>query len=84
MPGVVELGDDVGGEGRISASSGSIMYHTTELTGGETNMSYPPRLVVSLLAVSLCGLAAIARAQGSVESDRAALLALYNATDGPN
>ena len=42
------------------------------------------RFMAGLLTVVLCGLAVGARAQGSVESDRAALMALYNATGGPN
>ena len=37
-----------------------------------------------LLAVVLFVLAGDARAQGSVQTDRAALVAVYNATGGPN
>ena len=42
-------------------------------------------LLAALILLCLCvGGATPARAQGSVESDRAALVAIYHATDGPN
>ena len=40
--------------------------------------------IPGLLAIALCGLAAGAQAQGSAAGDRAALMALYDATGGPS
>ena len=43
-----------------------------------------PRFVTAAATICLIALAGDALAQGSVASDRAALVALYNATGGPN
>lgn len=44
----------------------------------------PHGFLPGVLAIALCGGGADARAQGSVESDRTALTALYDSADGPN
>ena len=41
-------------------------------------------LSIAFIAVAVCSPMDDALAQGSVQSDRAALVSLYNATDGPN
>ena len=45
---------------------------------------FPHGCLLGVLAVALCGSGTDARAQGSVESDRTALMALYDSAGGPN
>ena len=47
-------------------------------------LTFPCGCAPGVLAIILCSVAADVRAQGSVESDRAALMALYDAAGGPN
>lgn len=51
---------------------------------GDGRQLLPHGFLPCVLAVALCGGGADARAQGSVESDRTALTALYDSADGPN